>query len=78
MALLGRHNLKQHYERGMVSREIKQIVLHKDWKPYVVRYDADIAILVFNEEVQLSEYIKTICLPSNTQAQSLSEGEVVG
>lgn len=62
----------------MVSMEIKQIIIHQDWKPYVTRYDADIAILVFNEEVQLSAYIKTICLPMRSQALSLKEGEVVG
>lgn len=58
--------------------EIKEIIVHKDWKPYVHRYDADIAILVFTREVILSDYIKTVCLPAKWQANDLREGQVVG
>lgn len=62
----------------MVHMEIKKIILHEDWKPYVTRYDADIAILFFEREVQFSEFIKTVCMPLSSQTKSLRMGEVVG
>lgn len=58
--------------------EINKIVIHEDWKPHVIRYDADIAILFFEREVQLNEFVKTACLPGSWQINSLNKGTVVG
>lgn len=78
IALLGKYNLKQIYEKGVVSMEISKIIIHEDWKPYVSRYDADIALLFFEKDTQLSEFIQIICLPSRWEADELKEGKVVG
>lgn len=78
IALLGKYNLKYAHEKGVVPTEIHQIDIHEDWKPYVSRYDADIALLHFKGEVQLSDYIQIICLPSTWQVGDLHEGRVVG
>lgn len=58
--------------------EINKIIIHEDWKPYVTRYDADIAILFFEREIQFNEFIKPACLPDSSKSNSLIEGKVVG
>lgn len=78
VALLGKYNLKHLYERGVVTMEINKILIHEDWKTYVARYDADIAILYFEREIQLVDNIKTVCIPLSSKAFDLKEGDVVG
>lgn len=78
VALLGKFNLNHLHERGVVTAEIKKIKVHEDWKNHTQRYDADIALLFFEREVQLSSYIQIVCLPSKLEANDLKEGTVVG
>jgi hypothetical protein len=75
---MGKFSLNSHYEKGAESREIKQIFLHEEWKPYITRYDADIALLEFESQVTLSEFIQVVCIPTSSQSNDLIRGEVVG
>lgn len=58
--------------------EIHKIIIHYDWSSSAVSHDADIAILVFEREIQFSDYIHNICLPVSWQTNVLEEGQVVG
>jgi hypothetical protein len=58
--------------------EINKILIHEDWKSYVTRFDADIALLFFKSAVVLTDVIRTVCLPRSWQANDLLEGQVVG
>ncbi|KAG5670174.1 hypothetical protein PVAND_000455 [Polypedilum vanderplanki] len=78
LAQIGKYNLKAIYEKGSVAKEIIEIIMHDDWKPYITRYDADIALLILESQVELSEFIQIVCLPSSWQSNDLIEGEVVG
>jgi hypothetical protein len=58
--------------------DISKILIHEDWKYYAKRYDADIAILFFEREVQFNEYIKPACMLGSGKVNSLLAGKVVG
>lgn len=61
-----------------MEMKIDEIIMHEDWKPQEDRYDADIAILVFEKEVLFNNFINTVCLPKYYRSNSLQSGEVVG
>lgn len=58
--------------------EIKKIIIHEDWNPYVTRHDADIAVLLFEREIQFNDFINLACIPGNWKTTSLERGKVVG
>lgn len=78
VALLGKYNLQHFYENGVVVMEISKINIHEDWKIYTTRFDADIALLTFERDVPLSDYIQLICLPSPSAIHDFKAGRVVG
>jgi len=51
-------------EEDSQVRKIIDVVIHDDWKPKSVRYDADIAVLRLNKPVAFSTKIQPICLPT--------------
>jgi len=61
----GRNDLSDDQEEGFVTRSIIDLTLHEDWDPRygADRYDADIAIIRFNQTVRFSTRIQPICLP---------------
>ncbi|XP_070493732.1 uncharacterized protein [Chironomus tepperi] len=78
VAVVGKYDLRQANENGAFEMRIIEIIVHEDWDPNVERYDADIAILVFEKEVQISNFINIVCLPKYFRSNSLESGEVVG
>jgi len=60
----GRNDLSDDDEKGFVTRSIIDLTLHEDWDPfYDDLYDADIAIIRFNQTVSFSRRIQPICMP---------------
>lgn len=78
MVLLGAHDLALKLERGNVQREVSEIHVHPDWKVYGPKYDADLAILVLNDKVNFTEYIRPVCIPSDTTVIEDAIGTIVG
>lgn len=76
--LIGKYDLRLNDENYATEIKINQIILHEDWKPSDERYDADIAILLFEKEVQFNKFINTVCLPKYYNSNSLQAGDVVG
>jgi len=53
--------------------------IHHDWNPYIDSYDADIAILELEEEVNFNRYIQPICiLEAGSVPASKTYGIVAG
>lgn len=63
-------------EDSSITRDVDKIVLHNDWNVTNLKYDADIAILLFNESVLFSTVIQPVCLPSKN-IEKFSFGSVV-
>lgn len=60
---LGRHNLKQWHERGSIIIPVTEIEIHPQWKTSTDNFDADIALIVLEKEIQFSRFIRPICFP---------------
>lgn len=76
--LVGKFDLRVDDESDSTEMKISEIIMHEDWNPKENRYDADIAILVFDKEVEFNNYIRTVCLPKMYKSNSLQSGDVVG
>ena len=76
---LGYHNLSKKFESGRVSFHVKSIRVHPDWNTETDSYDANIAILELDDEVEFGKYIQPICLiDPNSEIASSTNGAIVG
>jgi len=64
----GRYDLSDDDEEDSVTRSINDLIMHNDWNPRADRYDADIAVIRFNEIVNFSNRIQPICLPKTGES----------
>jgi len=60
------------------KHSVGEIILHPDWNVNAERFDADIAMLVLEEAVKYTNYIRPACLPNAGDAVYLGNGTVVG
>lgn len=75
----GAFNLSNPHELGKHALAPEQIIVHQDWNPNVARYDADIALLVFEEgDIPITRYVQPVCLWSSSTAPPETEGMVAG
>ncbi|TMW46184.1 hypothetical protein DOY81_008736 [Sarcophaga bullata] len=58
---IGHHNLEDFSEQGFVTREIENLIVHPQYNPNLLA-DADLAVLHLREPVQFSNFIRPICL----------------
>lgn len=61
-----------------MNRNVTQIYVHPDWKYNDEKYDADIAILVLNENLTFSDHIRPVCMPPRNFLIDGLSGTVVG
>ena len=59
---VGRHSLDTWNESGFEKRGVRNFIIHPEWDPLDVKYDADIAIIVMNADVEYSKFIRPICV----------------
>jgi secreted trypsin-like serine protease len=74
--LLGAHDFDDHHERGVYTVSPETIILHPEWNPHVDKYDADIAVLIVENEVPLTTFIRPVCIASSDTG--LNKGFVTG
>jgi Trypsin len=78
-AYLGRFDLtKTVNEPNSKKENVNKIVIHPDWKPNEVRYDADIALLQLENPTTFSDLIQPVCLPQSNLNVFALTGRVVG
>jgi len=77
--LLGVHNYTNSDETGRITADVKSIYIHPDWNTFADIYEADVAILELENEIQFNSFIQPICLasPQSSVAKSLN-GIAVG
>lgn len=76
--LLGAHNLSNPHEDKRISRTLSKIEIHEDWDPNDTRYDADIAMLTVNGEIEFTQFIQKICLWKEPHEKVFNLGSVAG
>lgn len=59
--------------------DIDKILIHPDWETKFEGFDADIAILYFERDVEYSNYIRPVCLPPRDwKSKPLNKGVIAG
>ena len=76
MLLLGAFDLNEVHQTGVFWASLSKITIHPEWNPFNQRYDADIAVLIMEDEILYTKYIRPICLSLTELAAK--EGYVTG
>lgn len=53
------------------------MIVHPLWKTDELKYDADLAILVLEDDVEFTEFVQPICLTGAPEIMSCEDGYVV-
>ena len=72
----GAYNLGENNEAGAYVTTPRKILIHDDWNPFEDRYDADIAIIITQENIPRTNYIQPICLWENENLPNIREGTI--
>jgi secreted trypsin-like serine protease len=75
---LGAHNISTENEHGRIRKNVKKIIVHKDWNPKAISYDHDIAIIQLDSPVEFDQFIRPICLLSEKNREIFNSGNVTG
>lgn len=76
---IGSYDLSQIFERGSVVSYPFDIIVHPDWKYWTRDFDSDIALIILEKEVQISDSIFPVCLLDSTVKEPVEmKGTVVG
>lgn len=75
--VLGRHNISRPVELGSEIRGVAEVKVHPRWNPGDPKYEADLAILKMDREVQFSELIQPVCLTFEPEISEREAGYVV-
>jgi secreted trypsin-like serine protease len=77
---VGRHNLDKANESRAVEHEVWDLILHEDWDYTSNDFDADIALIVLETEVDLKKRftVGVVCLPAASQAEVSGIGIIAG
>lgn len=77
--ILGKHNLDDFSEIGSQTMYTKDIIIHPDFMSKDTSFDADIAIILLRKPVQYSQYIRPLCIFSESIKHFPGEkGTVIG
>ena len=77
-ATLGAFDLTIENELGSKTLSPSEILVHPDWDPQSINFDADIAILKFLLQVPITQHIQPICLWKASTDPSQTQGYVTG
>lgn len=76
--LIGKFNLKDSDEPGVVESYFVSIKIHPDWKPLAETYDGDVALLKLKSDITFTNFIQPACLPTITTQVFEVDGFVAG
>lgn len=80
LAFFGAHRLNEQFEVERLALEPEKVIIHEDWNPADLRYDADISLLKFEEgKIQSNNvYIVPICIWDSNEDLLASDGVIIG
>lgn len=76
--IVGKYNLSDENETGSKSHLVQEIVMNPEWKYDQDTFDADIAILILEDELTFNSFVRPVCLPSKSSIVVTGTGSVVG
>lgn len=78
IVFLGRFDIEDENEVGSLEADISDILVHPDWNPFDVSFNADIAVLTLKHQIIFTSLIQPVCLPDVDQDAFNVQGTVVG
>lgn len=76
---MGVIDLTQLFDREKLVLRPKSIVVHEDWDANDAKYDADVALLEFEQgQIIFSKFIQPICYWTSTEDPAATEGTIAG
>lgn len=79
---LGAYNITANNEENAVNRSVTDIRIHPEWNVDNDEYDADVAVIVLNQTVTYTDFIKPVSLPADgviVKSETINiEGTIVG
>ena len=76
MLLFGAFDLDNAYETGRKIEGVSEIIIHPGWDSTAKRFNDDIALLILEDEIAFTKYIRPVCLM--TEDRGVDDGIVVG
>jgi secreted trypsin-like serine protease len=77
--MLGKNDLSNFNETGTKNCSVKEIILHPEWQwddNLNSLLDANIAIVVLEENVEFTSKIQPVCLPQQSSAKVVGDGTI--
>jgi hypothetical protein len=78
LMLLGAFNIDDPYEEGRLAVTPSEVIIHDNWNPSTERFNDDIAILMMEQEISFTKFIRSICLWNSIVEPSANDGIVAG
>jgi secreted trypsin-like serine protease len=80
VAWVGKHNLMDDDEEYARDHRVNDIIVHEDWDFDSSSFDADVALLLLDEKVDLSRkhFVGVICLPPSSSEAYIENGTLSG
>lgn len=76
--MFGAYDLDELFQPGSYSASPSDIIIHRDWNPFVDNYDADIALLITDDDIPFTKFIQPICMWDNFFDPNVHEGFIAG
>lgn len=76
--VFGAYNFDNLSESDTYSTSPSEIIVHPDWNPRSDNWDADIAVLLTDKTIPLTNFINPICLMDRLVEPDISEGYITG
>lgn len=73
----GKHDLR-YFEASSQKRDLVDIIIHPDWNPHTVNFDADVAVATMKYPIFYTNAVQPICLPNYNAVLIHPMGTVVG
>ena len=74
--VFGAFDIENHHEPGRIIKSVSEIFVHENWNSYTKRFNDDIAVLVLEEDIQFSIFIRPICI--SDRIRHVEVGTVAG
>lgn len=72
------HDIDKKFELDRITVEAKSIFVHPNWDPFNQNFDADIAVIILEQKVPITQFIRPICLWTSNQNIPATSGVVIG
>jgi len=75
---VGVYDLADLYELYTTSIAASEIIIHTNWNPFTERFNDDLAMIMLEDEVHTSIYVRPICVADIHAVRYATEGVAVG